>query len=95
MVWRIAGLRHRGKWGAFRRRFGQARPDAGRRDVVPREADGDEARLGVVEGGRLALVAAGIIGRVSFVILYKPLAEVTEEEFDPLFAVNAKGTFFA
>ena len=29
------------------------------------------------------------------VILYKPLAEVTEAEFDNLFAINVKGTFFA
>src|SRR4051794_16225986 len=29
------------------------------------------------------------------VILYKPLVEVTEEEFDRLFAVNVKGTYFA
>ena len=29
------------------------------------------------------------------VILYKPLAEVTESEFDNLFAINVKGTFFA
>lgn len=29
------------------------------------------------------------------VILYKPVAEVTEAEFDNLFAVNVKGTFFA
>jgi 3-oxoacyl-[acyl-carrier protein] reductase len=28
------------------------------------------------------------------IILYKPLAEVTEAEFDRLFAVNVKGTFF-
>ncbi|MEG4247553.1 MULTISPECIES: SDR family oxidoreductase [unclassified Microcoleus] len=29
------------------------------------------------------------------VILYKPVAEVTEAEFDNLFAINVKGTFFA
>ena len=29
------------------------------------------------------------------VILYKPAAEVTEAEFDNLFAINVKGTFFA
>ncbi|MEG4810041.1 SDR family oxidoreductase [Microcoleus sp. F8-D3] len=29
------------------------------------------------------------------VILYKPVAEVTEAEFDHLFAINVKGTFFA
>lgn len=29
------------------------------------------------------------------IILYKPLAEVTEEEFDRLLDVNVKGTFFA
>ncbi|MEG4392591.1 SDR family oxidoreductase [Microcoleus sp. BROC3] len=29
------------------------------------------------------------------VILYKPVAEVTEAEFDNIFAVNVKGTFFA
>jgi len=29
------------------------------------------------------------------VTLYKPVAEVTEEEFDNLFAINVKGTFFA
>lgn len=29
------------------------------------------------------------------VILYKPLVDVTEEEFDRIFAVNVKGTFFA
>ena len=29
------------------------------------------------------------------VILYKPLAEVTEAEFDNIFAINVKGTFFA
>lgn len=28
-------------------------------------------------------------------ILYKPIAQVTEEEFDQIFAVNVKGTFFA
>jgi 3-oxoacyl-[acyl-carrier protein] reductase len=28
------------------------------------------------------------------VILYKPIAEVTEKEFDDLFAINVKGTFF-
>ena len=29
------------------------------------------------------------------VVLYKPLVEITEEEFDKIFAVNVKGTFFA
>jgi 3-oxoacyl-[acyl-carrier protein] reductase len=29
------------------------------------------------------------------VILYKPVAEVTEAEFDNIFAINVKGTFFA
>jgi 3-oxoacyl-[acyl-carrier protein] reductase len=29
------------------------------------------------------------------IILYKPLVDVTEEEYDRLFAVNVKGTFFA
>ena len=29
------------------------------------------------------------------VILYKPVAEVTEAEFDNLFGINVKGTFFA
>ena len=29
------------------------------------------------------------------VVLYKPVAEVTEAEFDNLFAINVKGTFFA
>jgi 3-oxoacyl-[acyl-carrier protein] reductase len=29
------------------------------------------------------------------VILYKPVADVTEDEFDHIFAVNVKGTFFA
>ncbi|MEG4092585.1 SDR family oxidoreductase [Microcoleus sp. Pol12B4] len=29
------------------------------------------------------------------VILYKPIAEVTEAEFDNLFSINVKGTFFA
>lgn len=29
------------------------------------------------------------------VILYKPLVDVTEEEFDHIFSVNVKGTFFA
>lgn len=28
-------------------------------------------------------------------ILYKPIAQVTEEEFDKIFAINVKGTFFA
>ncbi len=28
-------------------------------------------------------------------ILYKPIAQVTEEEFDKIFATNVKGTFFA
>src|SRR5206468_5499510 len=29
------------------------------------------------------------------IILYKPVVEVTEKEFDELFAINVKGTFFA
>src|SRR5689334_13047437 len=29
------------------------------------------------------------------IILYKPVAEVSEKEFDELFAINVKGTFFA
>jgi len=29
------------------------------------------------------------------IILYKPVADVTEQEYDRLFAVNVKGTFFA
>ena len=28
-------------------------------------------------------------------ILYKPIAQVTDEEFDKIFAINVKGTFFA
>jgi len=28
-------------------------------------------------------------------IFYKPIAQVTEEEFDKIFAINVKGTFFA
>ncbi|NEQ26765.1 MAG: SDR family oxidoreductase, partial [Microcoleus sp. SIO2G3] len=27
--------------------------------------------------------------------IYKPIAEVTEEDFDKIFAINVKGTFFA
>src|SRR4051794_34309372 len=55
----------------------------------------------VADVGRLFDEAIGQFGRLDIlvnnagIILYKPLAEVTEEEFDRLFAVNVKGTFFA
>jgi 3-oxoacyl-[acyl-carrier protein] reductase len=48
---------------------------------------------------RLFTVAGSELGPVDYLvnnaggILYKPLADVTEEEFDSLFAVNVKGTF--
>ena len=48
---------------------------------------------------RLFTVAEAELGPVDYLvnnagaILYKPLADVTEEEFDSLFAVNVKGTF--
>src|SRR3954447_24983804 len=60
------------------------------------------ADVGVVaDVERLFDEAIGQFGRLDIlvnnagVILYKPLAEVSEEEFDRLFAVNVKGTFFA
>ena len=54
----------------------------------------------VADVARLFDEAIGHFGRLDIlvnnagIILYKPLAEVTEEEFDRLFAVNVKGTFF-
>jgi 3-oxoacyl-[acyl-carrier protein] reductase len=48
---------------------------------------------------RLFTVAEAEFGPVDYLvnnagaILYKPLADVTEEEFDSLFAVNVRGTF--
>jgi len=48
---------------------------------------------------RLFSVAEAELGPVDYLvnnagaILYKPLADVTEEEFDSLFAVNVRGTF--
>ena len=54
----------------------------------------------VADVARLFDEAIGHFGKLDIlvnnagIILYKPLAEVTEEEFDRLFAVNVKGTFF-
>jgi len=38
---------------------------------------------------------ADILVNNAGIILYKPVAEVTEKEFDELFGINVKGTFFA
>jgi 3-oxoacyl-[acyl-carrier protein] reductase len=54
----------------------------------------------VADVARLFDEALGHFGKIDIlvnnagIILYKPLAEVTEAEFDRLFAVNVKGTFF-
>ncbi|QEH38484.1 3-oxoacyl-[acyl-carrier-protein] reductase FabG [Aquisphaera giovannonii] len=54
----------------------------------------------VAEVARLFDEAIGHFGKLDIlvnnagVILYKPLADVTEAEFDRIFAVNVKGTFF-
>jgi 3-oxoacyl-[acyl-carrier protein] reductase len=59
-----------------------------------------EADVSTAEGAeRLFAVAEAELGPVDYLvnnagaILYKPLADVTEEEFDSLFAVNVRGTF--
>ncbi len=50
---------------------------------------------------RLFKEAIGAFGRLDIVVNnagifgYKPLTETTEDEYDRLFAINAKGTFFA
>lgn len=61
-----------------------------------------QADVGVVaDVVRLFDEAIGHFGKLDIlvnnagVILYKPLAEVTEEEFNRLFEVNVKGTYFA
>jgi 3-oxoacyl-[acyl-carrier protein] reductase len=58
-----------------------------------------QADVGTAAGAeRLITVAEAELGPVDYLvnnagaILYKPLADVTEEEFDSLFAVNVKGT---
>jgi 3-oxoacyl-[acyl-carrier protein] reductase len=60
-----------------------------------------QADVGVVaDVARLFDEAIGHFGKIDIlvnnagIILYKPLADVNEEEFDRLFAVNVKGTFF-
>ena len=80
--------------------------EAARSVVAEVEAGGGravavQADVGVVaDVARLFDEAIGHFGKLDIlvnnagIILYKPLAEVTEEEFDRLFAVNVKGTFF-
>ena len=80
--------------------------EAARSVVAEVEAGGGravavQADVGVVaDVARLFDEAIGHFGKIDIlvnnagIILYKPLAEVTEEEFDRLFAVNVKGTFF-
>jgi 3-oxoacyl-[acyl-carrier protein] reductase len=80
--------------------------EAARSVVAEVEAGGGravavQADVGVVaDVARLFDEAIGHFGKLDIlvnnagIILYKPLAEVTEAEFDRLFAVNVKGTFF-
>src|SRR3954452_12981067 len=81
--------------------------EAARGVVAEVEALGGRAVAVQADVGRVADVARlfdeaiGHFGRLDILvnnagtILYKPLAEVTEEEFDRIFAVNVKGTYFA
>jgi 3-oxoacyl-[acyl-carrier protein] reductase len=52
----------------------------------------DGARA-VFDATEAAFGAADILVNNAGLILYKPIAAVSEEEFDKLFAVNVKGTF--
>ncbi len=81
--------------------------EAARKVVAEVEAGGGravavQADVGVVaDVARLFDEAIEHFGKLDIlvnnagIILYKPLAEVTEEEFDRIFAVNVKGTYFA
>jgi 3-oxoacyl-[acyl-carrier protein] reductase len=81
--------------------------EAARNVVAEVEAGGSRAVAVQADVGRVADVvrlfdeAIGHLGKLDIlvnnagIILYKPLAEVAEEEFDRLFAVNVKGTYFA
>jgi 3-oxoacyl-[acyl-carrier protein] reductase len=69
---------------------------ASRRAVA---VQGDVGKVGDIQ--RLFDSTFEHFGRLDFlvnnagVVFYKPVSDVTEEEYDRIFAVNVKGTFFA